>query len=102
MTYALQNKKNFLSFASTEPEYTEMYLQLVKQLLLSLGFLVLEEQGFELLNIVKELTQSRDLKLSYSTFEFWTDYSDKVSRMKLNPSTKERLWNQFVMLLEIF
>lgn len=37
----MQNKKNFLSSASTEPEYTEMYLQLIKQLLLSFGFLIL-------------------------------------------------------------
>ncbi len=80
----LDNKKNFMSSASTEPEYTEMYLQLVKQLLLSFGFLVLENLGFELLGIMKEMTQSRDLKLSYSTFEFWIDYSDKVSRLKLS------------------
>ena len=102
MAYALENKKNFLSFSTTEPEYTEMYLQLIKQLLLSLGFLVLEEEGYELLNIIKELAQSRDLKLSYSTFEFWTDYSEKVSHMKLTPAVKERLWNEFVSLLEVF
>lgn len=48
------------------------------------------------------MTKSNDLKLSFSTFEFWTDYSEKVSRIKLGPEVKEKIWNEFVNLLEVF
>jgi hypothetical protein len=79
-----------------------MYLQLIQQLLLSFGFLLLENIGFELLDIIQEMTRSKDLKLSYSTFEFWTDFSERSARIKFTPEVKEKVWNVFVNLLDLF
>ena len=79
-----------------------MYLQLIQQLLLSFGFLLLENIGFSLLEIIQEMTRSQDLKLSYSTFEFWTDFSERSSRIKLAPEVKEKVWNVFANLLDLF
>jgi hypothetical protein len=79
-----------------------MYLQLIQQLLLSFGFLLLENIGFELLDIIQEMTRSKDLKLSYSTFEFWTDFSERSARIKFTLEVKEKVWNVFVNLLDLF
>lgn len=41
VTYVLENRVNFLGLMKTEPESMEIYLQLIQQLLLSFGFLIM-------------------------------------------------------------
>lgn len=80
-----------------------MYVQLIEQLLLSFGFLILEEIGFDLLNLVLEITNSYDLKLSYCTFQFWMDYSEKITKLKFSDlGIRERVYGVYVTLFQIF
>lgn len=51
-------------------------------MLLSFGFLLLEDIGYELVEIMINTLQSTNLKLSYSTFQFWLDFSEKLSKSK--------------------
>lgn len=51
-------------------------------MLLSFGFLLLDEVGFELIEIVVTTLQSKNLKLSFSTFQFWLDFCEKWSKAK--------------------
>jgi hypothetical protein len=43
-------------------------------MLLAFGFLLLEDIGFELIEIMANTLESKNLKLSYSTFQFWLDF----------------------------
>lgn len=51
-----------------------MFLEIIKQALLGFGFLIGEAVGFNLLQILLYYTKSKDLRTSFNTFEFWSDY----------------------------
>lgn len=61
-----------------------MYLDIIKQSLLNFGFLIAENIGFEMLDIIVHFTKSSDLRISQSTFEFWMDFSDKMVKCKIH------------------
>ena len=54
-------------------------------MLLSFSFIVLDPAGLELLEVMMAALQSSSLKLSYSTFNFWSDFIEKMGKAKLNP-----------------
>lgn len=82
----LRNTKNEL-FAAIKTadgvEVIETYTSIVKEMLLSFGFLLLDDVGFELLEIMVTTLECKNLKLSYSTFQFWLDFCEKMSKSKV-------------------
>lgn len=52
----------------------EIYTLIIKEMLLSFGFLLLEDIGYQLIEIMINAMKSKSLKLSYSTFQFWLDF----------------------------
>lgn len=87
VVYIMENKQNFLS-SGLEPEQVEVFASIIRQSLLDFGFLICEPVGFQMLEIILKFTSSPDLKTSRNTFEFWIDFSEKVSHSKLNQQTK--------------
>jgi hypothetical protein len=73
-------------------ENIELYTSVVKEMLLSFGFLLLEDVGFELIEIMISALESKNLKLSYSTFQFWLDFCEKWSKSKVEQGLQEKIW----------
>jgi len=42
-----------------------------------------------------------DLKLSYSTFEFWIDFCDKIEKMKVDQMLQIKFWQIVEHLLDV-
>lgn len=70
IAYLRDTKVNFFKAVDSlkNMENIEIYTSIIKELLLSFRFLVLEDVGFELIEFMVKTLQCNDLKLSYSTF----------------------------------
>jgi hypothetical protein len=70
ISYLRDTKANFYKAVDSlkNMENIEIYTSIIKELLLSFRFLVLEDVGFELIEFMVKTLQCNDLKLSYSTF----------------------------------
>lgn len=78
-----------------------MYTDIIKQSLLSFGFLIKEDIGFKLLDIIMTFTQSSDLRTSHGTFEFWMDFSDKMLKCKVDVQIKNYFRTYMEKLFQI-
>lgn len=78
-----------------------MYLDIIKNSLLSFGFLITEDIGFALLDIIVYFTNSSDLRVSQGTFEFWIDFSDKIVKCKIDQQIKEHFVNYMNQVFKI-
>lgn len=81
---------------SNNSDQIEIYSSIIKELLLSYGFLLRETVGYELIEMLFKALEANDLKLSYSTFEFWTEFCDRIEKLKV----EAELQNRFCQIVE--
>lgn len=98
--YIMVNYSTFLG-SDMEPEQMEIFSSIVKECLLGFGFLICEEIGFKLLEIIMHFTSSSDLKISRNTFEFWSDFSEKIIISKISTDIKAFFANQMAQMFHI-
>ena len=79
----------------------EIYTLIIKQMLLSFGFLLLEDIGYQLIEIMINAMKSKSLKLSYSTFQFWLDFIQKLGKSKVEEVYQQKFMEIVDLTLNI-
>ena len=79
----------------------EIYTLIIKEMLLSFGFLLLEDIGYQLIEIMINAMKSKSLKLSYSTFQFWLDFIQKLGKSKVEEVYQQKFMEIIDLTLNI-
>ena len=79
----------------------EIYTLIIKEMLLYFGFLLLEDIGYQLIEIMINAMKSKSLKLSYSTFQFWLDFIQKLGKSKVEEVYQQKFMEIIDLTLNI-
>ena len=70
-------------------------------MLLSYGFILKQDFGYQLIEMLFKVLESSDLKLSYSTFQFWIQFCDRIEKMKVEQALQLKFWSIVEHLLDV-
>jgi len=60
--------------------------------MLSYNCLLTADVGYQLVELMFKILDSEDLKLSYSTFEFWLDFVEKLSKLRVEKTIQDKFF----------